>query len=165
VSRARSHRVVKRPHQPICQMQRTDTVVVHREDRLGMRGEWWLMLIGGTVRAMVESFIDGRISQGMLNLGEIASALTKKDAKDAQQPLTMLAQALRATAEAFAEFVRGSRGRAKSTLAFRLGLVLFLVAAGLAVVDHSVVSKNAPHPPTSTGSTTTTATTRGTSKS
>jgi hypothetical protein len=81
-----------------------------------------LMLIGGAVLAVVESFLDRRISQGMSNLGQIASALTKKNAKDAQQPLTALAQALHATAETFTEYVRGSRGRAKSTLAFRLVL-------------------------------------------
>lgn len=121
-----------------------------------------LMLIGGAVLAVVESFLDRRISQGMSNLGQIASALTKKNAKDAQQPLTALAQALHATAETFTEYVRGSRGRAKSTLAFRLGLVLFLVAAGLAVVDHTVLSKNPPNPSTSTGSSTTTGTTTAT---
>jgi hypothetical protein len=128
-------------------------------------GSGLIVMVGGVVLAIFESKLNKEVSDGMADLSKIADKLTGMDLnklvtnKDANEFARNLTGALTRTAGAFSEFVRASRSPAKSVPALRAGVVLFLVAATLAVVDHSVAPKEPSTAASTSTSTTTTSST------
>ena len=128
------------------------------------------MLFGGILLALTETRISERVSTGMAGLSHAVDELAKtvrglsgqteelSKMNDAPGWGMEFARVLRTTADAFTEFSRTTRNWAGSTRLFRVGLVLFFIAAALAIVDHSVAGTSSSKASSTTSVSTTTTT-------